>query len=300
MHMYRLPGEEKKEAKEETEGIDEEGSAAEEEVVEELEDLPAEIAHQLRGRSFESEEALLAALVELGVGDLPAVLIEGKPRLVMPSDQHNKFTSKYVVNFTKTKGKWGFCSGTHKIYISTGGSRYPDLSFWGYPRCKPSLEEPMEEGSIPDAVIQFSWQNKLLYEEDAIDDIMNKGLKEDHGTASTIHPVLGYLIKVRFSKKRALPGAIKGSKTQDMEGLDIYRLQHGTTVADARDPNNPNAEHWRYAQGGQEVCITITPQHLGITGFWALLCGDYRIKASDIFDDMQRYQQKRQMKGLAT
>ena len=313
--MDRLIGEEKKEGAEEIGSNGEEisGDGNEEEddddaakdVVEELEDLPPEIADKIgKERCFESEEELQSALEEAGVGDLPVVLIEGKPRLVMPSDHHNEFTGRYNEDFLLgwAKNRWGTSRATHKIHLSNGRSRDPDLSFWGYPRCVRDHKGRLRPvpGSVPDVIIQFSWQNKAQYEEDAINDMMNRALDEDHGSMSAILPTLGYLIKVRFSRKRTLPGAIKGSKTQDMEGLDIYRLSHGTTVADARDPNNSNAQHWRYVPGGQEVVIAITPQELGITGVWSWLCGEYKIKASIIFDEMQQYHQQRQMKGLAT
>ena len=85
-----------------------------------------------------------------------------------------------------------------------------------------------------------------------------------------------------------------------MEGLDIYRLPHGTTVSDARDPNNSDAQHWRYIPGGPEVYITITPQDLGITGLWAWICGEYKIAASSIFESMQKFHKQRQSEGLAT
>ena len=88
----------------------------------------------------------------------------------------------------------------------------PDLSYWDSPRCDPSLEEPKIADLIPDVVIQFSWKNPKGYEEDAINDMMNEGLESDHGSPPTSRPDLGYLIKVRFSKKRTLAGAIKGSK----------------------------------------------------------------------------------------
>ena len=153
--------------------------------------------------------------------------------------------------------------------------------------------------TIPDVVIQFCWKNPRSYEEEAIDDMMNRGLEQQKGTPSTDRPRLGYLIKVRFSKKRTLPNAIKGSKTQDMEGLDIYRLAHGTTIADARDPNNPSADHWRYVAGGPDVYITIKPQDLGITGVWAAVCGEYKIKASVLFNGMNEYHTERQSDGLA-
>lgn len=271
---------------------------------EELEDLPPEIAERLGDSLFDSEKELQDALVEAGIGDLPVVLVKGKPRLVMPSHQHNKFTTKYVTNFqywTNGRwGKWGCCSGTHKIDLSNGKTRDPDLSYWGYSRCDPTCQEPLVEDSIPDVVIQFSWQNKMWYEEKALDDMMTLGLEKEGGALSTARPIMGYLIKVRFSKKRTLNGAIKGKKTQDMEGLDIYRLSHGTTLADARNPTNQNAELLKYTPNGQEVMIVIRPVDLDITGVSAMLCGEYTIRASEIFSQMERYQKSRQVRGLAT
>jgi len=205
---------------------------------------------------------------------------------VKPLDHLGAFITRHVMRFTKAKGKWGLCSATHRIHLSNGRSRDADLSFWGYPRCKPSLEEPISPGAIPDVVIQFSWRNKKLYEEKTINELMNLGLEEDHGNRSATHPALGYLIRVRFSKKPPLPG-----KATDMEGLDVYQLPHSTTVADAVDPKHLNAKHWRYVPGGREVFITIAPRHLGITGVMAFLCGEYRIRSSDVFGELQRYQQ---------
>ena len=307
----RLMEEEKKDGKGEIrwEGKevlhDNEGNEDDETEVEELGDLPPEIAQKIgKDRCFKSEEELESALVEAGVGDLRVVLINGKPRLIMPSDQHNQFTGQTNLDFQNrwAKNRWGASVATHKIYLQDGKSRDPDLSFWGYPRCVRDSRGNLNPifGSVPDVIIQFSWKNKADYEVNAINDMMNQALEKDHGDLSTTRPTLGYLIKVRFSRKRKLPGARKGSQTQDMVGLDIYRLAHGTTVDDARDSTNPRAQHWQFAPGGHEVFITITPQELGITGGWAWLCGEYKIKASDIFDEMQNFHQNRQREGLAT
>uniref|UniRef100_A0A7S3L9A7 Uncharacterized protein n=1 Tax=Amphora coffeiformis TaxID=265554 RepID=A0A7S3L9A7_9STRA len=130
--------------------------------------------------------------------------------------------------------------------------------------------------------------------------MMNLGLEKDCGAPSTIRPRLGYLIKVRFSKKRKLPGAVKGYETQDVEGLDVYRLTHGSTIKNAHDTNNPNAEYQSYVPGGPEIFITIAPQDLGITGVWALLCGEYKIKASYLFQNMKDKHSNRQSSGLAS
>ena len=305
--MGRLFEEEKKEGiEEEARRVDEKrGFSDSEDEDEELLDLPPEITSLLgKDRIYESEEALQKALEEAGVGDLRVVLVGRKPRLVMPSDQHNAFTSEYVAEFNYWgRNKWGFSSGTHSIHLQNDRSRDPDISYWGYPRCSKDPQtgvlKPtnLGDGPIPDVVIQFSWKNKKKYEEGAINDMMNRGLEVDDGDPSIIRPTLGYLIKVKFSKKRTLTGAIK---TQDMVGLDIYRLSHGATVADALDPNNHNTEHWCYVTGGTEVFITIKPENLGITGFWAVLCGEYKIKASDLFRKMQEYHTRRQLRGCAT
>ena len=123
-----------------------------------------------------------------------------------------------------------------------GRSRDPeDLSYWGYPaRCHKNTDGNLVplEGSLPDVVIQFSWKNTVQYEFHAFNDIMNRALEKDHAPVATTRPTLGgYLIKVRFSRKRTLQGAIKGRNTQ---------------VDDALDPNNLNAVHWRYVPGGPD------------------------------------------------
>jgi hypothetical protein len=162
-----------------------------------------------------------------------------------------------------------------------GRSRDPDLSYWGYSWCEKDCQSPAEPGLIPDVVIQFNWKNSKTYEENAvIDDMMNFGMERPNDlVASATRPTLGYLIKVRFSKKRkletpvlatttdAITGitteTIKTKDTQDMNGLDIYRLAHGTSIAAG------TAVHERYLPGGPEVWIEISAQDLGITDwFW--------------------------------
>jgi hypothetical protein len=191
-------------------GDDYESEEEDEEVV----DLPSELALQLDS-TYASEEALQSALDNAGIGDLPIILVKGKPRLIMPSDQHNSFTSKYVGNFVFKWGNWGSASGTHKIHLPNGKSCDPDLRYWGYPRCnrsKVGVWVPTVRGSVPDVVIQFSCKNKQSYEDEKIDDMMNRSLEVDGDPLSTIRPTVGYLIKAKFSKKRTLEGAIRAQK----------------------------------------------------------------------------------------
>lgn len=283
----------------------EDGSGSDSDSDIELEELSPEILELLGGdRRYKSDDEFREALDKAGLGDLRIVLVKGRPYKVMPSGQHNQFTTRHAADFNrwawKFSGTWGVCSATSKIFLSNGYSRDPDLSFWGYPRCDPSCAEPIVENSIPDVVIQFSWKNKMYYEENALDDMMTLGLEEEKGSLSARRPNVGYLIKVRFSKKRKLAGARKGDKTQDMAGLDIYRLVHGTTLANARDPNNNDATFMQYTPGGQDVLIVIKPEDLGITGFSSLLCGNYTLKASEIFARMDFLHKNRQARGLAT
>ena len=83
-----------------------------------------------------------------------------------------------------------------------------------------------------------------------------------------------------------------------MKGLDIYRLSHGTTLTDARDPSNSSAEIMHYTPGGPEILIVIKANDLGITGFSALLCGDYTIKASEVYSEIDECHKARQARGL--
>jgi hypothetical protein len=190
----------------------------------------------------------------------------------MPSDQHNNFTFIYQMKFVNlwANNKWGCCSATHKVHLPNGRLRDPDLSYWGYPQCTRDADGFCwcKLNVAPSLTLSFSLTGGTN-EEDAINDMMNRALEKANGALSTTRPALGYLIRVKRTLQR---GADK--KTQDMQGLDIYRLPHGTTIADACDPNNPqNASHYHYVPTGPEYRITITPGDLGITGFWALVCG---------------------------
>jgi hypothetical protein len=74
-------------------GDDYESEEEDEEVV----DLPSELAIQLDS-TYASEEALQSALDKAGIGDLPIILVKGKPRLITPSHQHNYFTSLFIIS----------------------------------------------------------------------------------------------------------------------------------------------------------------------------------------------------------
>ena len=130
---------------------------------------------------------------------------------------------------------------------------------------------------------------------------MTCALEKERGTPSLDCPRVGYLIKVKFSKKRPLSHALTGSKTQDLEGLDVYRLPRGATIENAIQGVR-GASKWTYfPTSGSDSEIHIRPCDLGITSFWSrLLWGGYRIKLSDLFNEMNRFHLKRQQEGLAT
>jgi hypothetical protein len=189
-------------------------------------------------------------------------------------------------------GRWGYCSANQKIDLTNGRSRYPDLSFWGFPRCQANesgVLVPAVINGVPDVVIQFSWKNSNTYETAAMNDMMTMARESTFRAGSTTRPTLGYLIKAKFApddskkkRKRQPTPKIRGT----IVGLYIYRLPHGTTVADALNNNNGASVHF-YKSGDPEYLITITPADLGITGFWAYMCGNYTIKASVLLVKMQ-------------
>ena len=286
-------------------GEEEEEEDEEEEEEEELTDLPEELTALVGDRRFGSDDELQSFLDTVGFGDLKVVLVNGGvPRQVNPSHQHNAFKTRYLLDFLHwAKNKWGCATATHNIHTQNGGVRHPDLSYWGYPRCRfdKGTLLPKNPGSIPDVVIQLSWNRKnkkATYDEDAaMNDMMNHGLEEQGRDLSMSCPRLGYLIKVRFSKKRRMPG---GDTTQDIESLDVYKLPHGTTVTDAVNGVN-GAEMWNYDPAvGPDRMITITPKDLGITGFWAMVCGNHEIASSGVFRKLDKCHKHLQSLGLLT
>jgi hypothetical protein len=58
---------------------------------------------------------------------------------------------------------------------------------------------------------------------------------------------------------------------------------------DAKNTTN-GGEKWTYLPGGPDCAIVITPVELGITGIWALVCGEYRIPVSQLYEEMNSYQ----------
>lgn len=132
----------------------------------------------------------------------------------------------------------------------------------------------------------------------AIDDLMCYGLDREGGRVSQQYPRLGYLIKVKMSRKRTLAGGIK---TYDLKGVHIYRQPHGTTMADAEASRN-GAESWYYCptdpQFSREVVITITAGDIGITGleawYFEKIVGNSELKISYIFLAMNLNQIARQ------
>jgi hypothetical protein len=255
------------------------------EVDEELEAFPAEIIEALekRGFNFESkytEKELLKNLDEAGYGDLRFVLLESGPRLIMPSKQHNTLTRDCVDEF-QSSHSWGKCYESHKIYLSNGRTRDPDVSFWGLHRCfrnRSGKLKLLDDSAIPDVIIQFSWRNTFKYEEKAIDDMMNCGLEHEDGPPSTSFPRLGYLIKAVF-------GPMEDDR-QDVIGVEVYRLPHGTTIAQALDRTDAAAQYWMWTPGDAEMQITVTPEDVGTPRSVGM--DDFVIPVSTIFDLMNR------------
>ena len=268
----------------------------------ELAPLMDELKTVFGDKKFQTEEELHDFMNQAGIADFPVILVDGVLYLRRPTDQHNQFTSRTIFKFASRHRRFGYATGTHNVHLSSANGfrhREPDVSFFGAPRCVADEDGdlvPYDLGAVPDIVIQFSWRNKRGYEEDAIDDIMNDAVEIERGSKSLTCPRVGYLIKVRFKKKRTLQNAIKGSKTQDMGGLDLYRLPFGTTVDDAIHGTN-GASKVTYVPGGPDHHIDITAQDLGFT--YPPSWDGFQIQMSRIFNEMDSYNKKRQQNLLA-
>jgi hypothetical protein len=272
----------------------------------ELIDVPMELS-DLREKDFNTDRALPKELDDRGFGDFRVVFLkDGTPRLFSPSDQRNSLTTHYVAHynaFVDRRGELGLCSGTHKVHLSNGKSRDPDISYWGSPLCREDPEDGIacliDGGALPDVVVKFSWDTSFDYDKLAIEDMLSKGLEYEGGPLSVDRPRLGYLIKVRFYDKRT----IAGKDTKDVIGLDIFRLPHGTTLDQALDEDDPSAEYSYYEPGAAELLISIGREDLGIPPADLLVEGssdEYAIKASNIYARVREYHEQCQMNGLAT
>ena len=143
---------------------------------------------------------------------LPSVLLASVLWAQRQRLQHNNFTSTIVAKFLRRHADWGYATATHNVHLATTNKhREPDVSFFGSPRCVQDADGdlvPYNRGAVPDVVIQFSWRNKRGYEEEAMDEMMNDAAEIERGPASATCPRVGYLIKVRFKKKRTLANAL--------------------------------------------------------------------------------------------
>ena len=134
--MNALQSEEKKESEVESKSVAKEEEEEEEnEEDEEVRLLSSELAALFGDQSFETDASLQEFMHEKGIGDFRIILRHGKPCQVIPTDQHNTFTTDYVSEFASLHGRrWGCATGTHNVHIGpTNSHREPDTGhgfFW--------------------------------------------------------------------------------------------------------------------------------------------------------------------------
>ncbi|KAG7369636.1 hypothetical protein IV203_027382 [Nitzschia inconspicua] len=248
-------------------------------------ELPKEL-RGLKDRTFEFEEELEAELVSRGFEDIPVILdpSTGKARLRMTTGAHNLVTNRYVKKFERIWGGQATAvDGTTNVFIQPAApgrkiyARQPDIAFWGPDKIVTIMEDgvaitepknlavPLKrhksrdqvERVNPDVVFLFSWTKADKYEEEAINDMMNRAVVTPTTNPNNSAPRLGYLLKVRLSSKRLEDDRKK------LLRMDIYRIPRGATVQDAIARQN-GATKQTYTPGGNDVVMTITAQDLGI------------------------------------
>jgi hypothetical protein len=194
---------------------------------------------------------------------------EGKAWFNAPGDEHNTVTSWITGQFTLwSKRRWGYASATNKVRLNNQKSVDPDISFWGYTKCRWEYGFfHVKLGDMtPDVCIQFCWKNSWAYEENAMNDLMNRAVATPNPDVR-----VGYLIKMRF----------ENGQTKPPTGLDVYKVPRGTTVADALENRN-GAQHMTYTPGTGDLSIEITASDLGITGFGGFFCTPFKVSMKSL------------------
>lgn len=233
---------------------------------------PAELL-PIRGRVFTSVEELDTALEELGIPDARVELdSDGRVVVKMPGEEHNAATGyidSKLNDFRKDlAGRlWGFVNSTVAVRVvgspNVSARREPDNAFWAYPRCDVNprnknltvKQHPTQVGYRidPDVIIQFSWKNPELYEQQALDDLMNRA-----GTTPDTRVRVGWLIKARFRYDRV-------TRTSVPERFDIYKVFPGDNITDVMDINQAQfaAQRHSYTPGGADFELCISAAELG-------------------------------------
>mmetsp|Transcript_14316 Transcript_14316/g.39819 ORF Transcript_14316/g.39819 Transcript_14316/m.39819 type:complete len:295 (+) Transcript_14316:100-984(+) len=247
---------------------------------------PIASADSLSDRRFESLDEVHDLLGELGLTDSKYKL-NNDGFAVMPGKRHNRGTKhlgKQLDGWNKGwskgwLGSWGEVSNDNVMQVPgfTPSGRHkqrePDVAFWAYPRCEKidgtyvAMDRP--DGANfdvdPDVVFQFSDGNTFAKEEEAMNLIMIGGIG-----AGNEGPRVGFLLKLR---------EVAGNTM----GIDIYKVPHGRTVADAMNQAN-GATHIVYTHGqAADVIIETTPEEMGIDGIWTHLCPSFKLSMKKLW-----------------
>ena len=136
-----------------------------------------QLASLFGDRTFDTEESLHQFMDEKGIGDFRIVLLDGKPHLVKPTDQHNMIISKLVARFTENRGM--FRAHTMCIFRRTlvVNQMYASSAALVASATKMGSWNPTMAALSLDVVIQLSWKKKRGYDKGTMDDMMNLSLE---------------------------------------------------------------------------------------------------------------------------
>jgi hypothetical protein len=236
----------------------------------------------ITARCYGSLDELHDTLEELGCSDWKFKLDENG-FAVMPGYFQNNATEYFRDRLDAWSkgwvGRWGKARSKNVMQVPgftpTGRQRQrePDVAFWGYPLCEkiedlymPKDRPDGADFSIdPDVAFQFSYGTSFPTEEANMDLIMAAGIgKGNQG------PRVGFLIKIQFASGNAV-------------GMDIYKVPHNCTVADALNQTN-GATHMTYTHGqAADLSIEISPEEMGIEGMWAHICPSFKLSMKKLF-----------------
>jgi hypothetical protein len=249
----------------------------------EVDDFQEDFPKGLGDRRFQDIDELQDALEELGCPD-ERFKIDDNGFAVKPGPHRNRATwfihEELNMWSREILGRWGVSSTDNVMQINgvtAAGrtkQREPDVAFWSYMKCtkakdgryKVKQRAGSDFDQDPDIVFQFSNENWWANEVAVLNDVMQRG-----GVgAGNEGPKVGFLIKVNKSAGVAV-------------GLDIYKVYNGCTVADAINGGNGCA-HSAYTPGQPDAPLEITPEDFGFDGFWALICPNFKLSMSVLWD----------------
>jgi hypothetical protein len=243
--------------------------------------LPKEIN---ANKKYASERELRIDLEEFGLGDLDLHIVLNKDGFPvwreMPGKEHGAEVEELADLFDEWKnGNGRLIKGAQKTNVFVNDSfsnpkkekRCPDFAIFGPDRMigRKKIRKVNGQPMNPHVIIQFSWTNSIVYEKEAVDDMMNyAGMGESHSGLG--RPNIAYLIKALRRGE---------ASNSPVYGFNVFQV--------GQDQTTPQEPTMKYRVGRQEdTVISIAPAEMGFVDDGE---GEpFLIRMSDIREELEQ------------